>query len=307
MDNEVFDQGTFRASGSPRPRAYVNLLEGFLLSRQVEGATGETLKTYKSRLSTFLRFLGQNECGDIRLVQQAHIYRYLLKYQELKRSPAYVNAHYRAVRAFFNWCVQEEYVERSPLRNIKAPKVPKIAKGFISEKQRDLMLLECPLSYFTGARNAAIIWLFWSTGMRLSELATLKRDSLNWENSTIRVFGKGQKERFVPFTPEAKKALWRYLSFRGDDLPQLWITEEGAPGGKWMVTSAMRRILEWSGLRNQLKDACHVFRRSWAMRNLKAGVAIKFIQLVGGWSSVNTLEIYVRAMTSEDAMKIKWV
>ena len=101
MEKEVLGQGIIHASDSSRSRAYVNLLDGFLLTRQVEGATSETLKTYKTRLSTFLRFLGQNECGDIRLVQQAHIYRYLLKYQELKRSPAYVNAHYRALRAFF--------------------------------------------------------------------------------------------------------------------------------------------------------------------------------------------------------------
>lgn len=90
-------------------------------------------------------------------------------------------------------------------------------------------------------------------------------------------------------------------------MPELWLTEERKPSGKWMVIQAMANILEWAGLRSQIKDACHVFRRSWAMRNLKAGVPIKFVQLVGGWESVTTLEGYVRAMTSEDALKAKWV
>lgn len=169
------------------------------------------------------------------------------------------------------------------------------------------MLRVCPLSVFTGARNAAMIWLLWTTGMRREELAKLKVEDLDWGNSRIRVFGKGRKERWVPFTKDAKKALWRYLKYRGEDLPQLWLTEGRRPASMWMVVSAMRRVVERAELQGQVKDVHHIFRRTWAMRNLKAGVPIKFVQLVGGWESVVTLECYVRAMESEDALSAHWV
>lgn len=191
------------------------------------------------------------------------------------------------------------------MRNMKPPKTPKVGKPFLTEVERDQMLHLCPLSSFTGARGAAVIWLLWTTGMRLGELAGLQQSDLDWEKNKIRVFGKGQKERYVPFAREAKKAVWRYMAHRKDDLPQLWLTEERQPATVWAITSATRRLIERAGL--DIKDMHHIFRRSWAWRNLKAGLPTKYVQLVGGWENLTTLDGYVRAMESEEALEAKWV
>jgi site-specific recombinase XerD len=143
--------------------------------------------------------------------------------------------------------------------------------------------------------------------MRLDELFKLLLTDIDWDRSHIRVFGKGAKERYVPFTREAKKAVWRYLSYRHDDHPVLWVTEERRPAGRWTIVSATQSLIKRAGLHGQIKDMHHIFRRSWAMRNLKAGVPIKYVQLIGGWESVTTLEQYVRAMESEDALDANWV
>lgn len=115
-----------------------------------------------------------------------------------------------------------------------------------------------------------------------------------------------KRERWAPFTKKAKKATWRYLSYGRDDLPQLWLTEERRPAGTWMLPTMMHRLVDRSGLHGLIKDRCHIFRRSWAWRNLKAGVSIKYIQLAGGWTTVAMLMRYVEAMQSEEAMGANW-
>ncbi len=299
----VLDQRTFIFSGTGRPKALPRELEGFLLSREVEGCSPLTLETYKLRVGSFFRFVGSTE--TLESIGHSDIDRYLLHFKELKRSPHYIHSIFRALRTFFNWCVAEEFIKRSPMRNMKPPKRPKKGKPFLSEAERDRLLYFCPLSTFLGARAAAVISLFWSTGMRSQELANLKLTDLDWDKSRIRVFGKGSKERYVPFGKAAKKAVWRYLSYRNDDCPALWLTEERRPATKWAIVSASSRLIERAGL--DIKDMHHIFRRTWAMRNLKAGVPQKYVQLIGGWESVVTLEQYVRAMESEDALEANWV
>lgn len=303
----LLEQGIVRASDTSRPGAFSELLEGFLLSRQVENCTPQTLRTYEIRIGSFFKFLTTLGCKEITQVTRSHVELYLLHFKENNRSPHYIQSIHRALATFFKWCQGEELIHRSPMGNMKLPKTPKVGKPFITEQQRDKLLSLCPPSIFLGARDGAIVWTYWTTGMRLEELTNLELTDLDWRGNRIRVFGKGRKERFVPFTKEAKKAIWRYLCYRKDDHRRLWLTEERRPITKWGITLMMKKLVARAGLKSQVKDANHVFRRSWAMRNLKAGVPIKYVQLVGGWESIRTLEQYVRAMESEEALEAKWV
>jgi integrase/recombinase XerD len=294
----VIDHGIFRTSASQRPWDYPKELEGFLLSREVENCSEWTIRAYRERVSRFLSFAGVSNLQDF---ERSDIDRWLIHLRNRGCSPHWVESNYRALRTFFNWCVAEEFIPRLPMRNIKPPRLPKIAKPFLTEAERDMMLALCPPSLFTGARQAAMVWLFWSTGARRNEIANLQLADLDWDRDRIRVFGKGAKERYVPFTKEAKKAVWRYLSYRKDDYPHLWLTEERKPAQGWMTQGVMRRLRGWSGVKT--KDLHHAFRRSWAWRMLKAGVPIEYVRLVGGWESVQVLEGYVRAMRSEEAIE----
>lgn len=305
----VLDHGISRTSATPRPWAFgengvPRELEGFILSRQVEGCTEETLRSYTHRIGQFFRFTATTNGFDG--IDRGHVDRYLLHLQQLGRSPHYVHSNFRALRTFFKWCQAEEFIEHSPMRNMKPPRLPRIGKPFLSETQRDQLLRLCPIVTFIGARNAALIWLFWGSGIRLSENARLSKSDLDWANNRIRVFGKGQKERYAPFTKKAKKAVWRYLSYRRDDLPQLWLTEERRPATKSMIISAMRRLIDRAGLRGAIKDQDHIFRRTWVWRNLKAGVSLQYIKLAGGWTTLAMLMKYVEAMESEEAMGANW-
>lgn len=279
-----------------------NLIAGFILSREVMDCTEATLKDYRSRLHQFRRFVEATYPGiSFPETTRQHIESYLVDLRNAGRAGYTLKTQYRALCAFYRWMIEEQFITESPLRHIKSPKVPKRGKEFLSVAQRDRLLEYCPLSTFLGARNAAIIWLLWTTGMRLSELTGLQLVDLEADNERIKVFGKGRRERYVEYTKEAKKAIWRYMAYRNDTFPALWLTEERRPLQRDGARIALERVYRRADIK--VKDRAHIFRRSWAMRKISEGVPTKFIQITGGWLDIKTLDIYVQAINSEQALK----
>lgn len=278
------------------------LLSGFILSREVMECTLPTIRDYKSRLRQFLRFLYAFQEGiSLTEVNRQHIEGYLVGFRQAGRSSYTLRTQYRCLSAFYRWMLTEQFITASPLANIKIPRVAKTAKAFITEEEFQRILAFCPLSTFIGARNAAMLWLLRTTGMRISELAKLQITDLDAEHKRIKVFGKGRKERYVPYLKQAKVAVWRYLSYRDDGLPQLWVSEE-------------RRTIKGEGLRLALirlykradvhvKDVCHVFRRTWAWERIKEGISLKYVMLIGGWATIDVLLNYVAAIETDEALK----
>jgi site-specific recombinase XerD len=276
------------------------------LSREAQDCRPSTLRDYQGRLSQYAKFLEEKHHGvALGEVNRQHVEGYIIWLRDNGRKPWTVRTNYRALKAFYNWMVEDDLIPVSPMVKIRPPKTPKIGKEFLAPKQFAQLLRQCNLKTFIGARNASILMILWATGMRRSELVGLMLDDLDWRGGKIRVMGKGRKERYTPFTDDAKQIVWRYMSYRKDSYPNLWLTEEREPLQDGGLATAVNRIYQYAGI--SVKDTCHVFRRSWAMRNLKAGIPIKHIQLVGGWESVTTLEGYVRAMTSDDALSSNWV
>jgi len=303
------DLGFFMGSNGSGPEVTPdNAIAGFLLSREVEGCSQATLKTSKYRIGKLFQHLDETTPGlSLAQINRWHVESYLVWIRNKGCSPAYVRSNYVVLRTFFKFCLQENLIPAHPMRHMKPPKLPKVAKPFLSEDQRDQLLAICPPTLFIGARNAAVVWLLWTTGMRLSELANLQLSDLDWEAGRIKLFGKGSRERHVPFLKEAKTAVWRYMVYRRDDHPCLWVTEERRPISKDGIDSSTQRLVIRAGLQGEIKDLHHIFRRTWAMRQIRAGIPLKYIQLIGGWESVTTLEGYVRAMDTDDALGAGWV
>jgi site-specific recombinase XerD len=290
-----------------RASDYFRQLEFFVISREVEGRAKRTLGFYRHELTNLGKFLaGRGHSMRLADISRQDIDLWFLYLKQKELSDPSKATSYRAIKAFFRWCVAEEILERSPLRNMKTPHVPKRAKPFLPSTALGQTLSVCPISTFVGARNAAMVAMLWYSGMRLGELVGLQLSDLNWEHSTIRVVGKGDKERRVPFLAPVKKAVLRYLRYRKDDYTNLWLTEERMPLSADGVHISVRRIMNRAGL-GDYPDAVHIFRRTWAYRQLKSGVDINSVRLIGGWEDLATLQIYIRAMESEDALSQKWV
>ena len=205
----VVGSGILANQSTPRLRDS-DELSLFLLSRRVSNCSVQTVLSYQRHLDRFLWFAGK----PVKDIVRADVELYLLSIQERQCSPHYVRSCYRNLNVFFSWLVAEEILDRSPMRNIPPPKVPRHSKEFLSREDFDKLLAVCNPHDFRGARNIAWLWLLWTTGCRVDGLFKLRLKDLDWDKSRIRVVEKGDKERHVPFTPDAQKAVYRYLKAR---------------------------------------------------------------------------------------------
>ncbi len=283
----------------------------FVLSRRLSNCSPQTIETYRRHVRRFLSFARKPVLDATR----ADVETFLLSVQERGCSPHYVRACYRNLRVFYAWLVDEEMLQQSPMQNVPCPRVSRRIKELLSRENFDKLLAVCNPHDFRGARNIAWLWLLWTTGCRLDGLFKLRLQDLDWDKSRIKVLEKGDKERYVPFTPDAQKAVYRYLKVRQvymttcaktqtDHCQELWISEERKPLTFCGIQMINRKLLSRAGL--HVTDQHHIFRRTWLCRNLAAGVPIKYLQLVGGWSSIAAMEVYARAMLSDEAIDREW-
>ena len=192
-----------------------------------------------------------------------------------------------------------ELIESSPAAHMKAPKVPKVRKPFLSQGEFEAMLNLCPLNTRAGARRQSMLWLMVTTGIRKREMWLLEKDDLDWDRSIIRVrYGKGQKERQIPFDQRCQRAVLRYLHHRTDLLPCLWVTDSGTKLAQDSIFQDIRRVAQRVGV--ELKDTCHIFRRTFAANAVRQHIPRPYVQAIAGWSTPQMLDHYVAAMEAEE-------
>ncbi|UCC17986.1 MAG: tyrosine-type recombinase/integrase [Dehalococcoidales bacterium] len=236
------------------------LLSNYLRWHHVENHSPLTIRDYQDELGAFIHSL-ENK-GHSPRAQDIAPFDILVYLEELKnrgQAASTIKRTYGNLLAWFNWMVRWDFLLTNPVRKVSRPKEPKVKKGFLAPEHIQSLLDLGPQGLFQGARRRAMFLLLLTTGMRLFELASLKLNDLNWEGKSIRVIGKGSKERVVPFHREAQNAVWRYLAYRRDDHPCVWVTEERTPMGYYGVQQDLHRMFERAGLRGKLKDAVHIF------------------------------------------------
>ncbi len=278
------------------------VMQGFRSNRKAEGCTPATLRDYDQRLRTFRAWLGEHY-SDLSLlrVQPKHIQAFLLWLAAEGRADWTRRSYYRALHAVYHWAVQEKLLDLSPLDTLQAPRVPKTYKPLLTDEQFKQLLAVCPQARFTGARAAAMLWILRLSGMRFMELARLGIVDLDADHEWIKVFGKGRKERYVEYPPQAARAVWHYSKFRRDALPNLWLTEERTPMSPAGVRIAINRVYRRAGV--QVKDELHIFRRTWAVEKLRQGLAPKYLMELAGWQDEGTMLRYLQIVGSEEALE----
>jgi site-specific recombinase XerD len=279
------------------------LLADFLFDKRIQECSPRTIRDYQDELTAFMRFVADGCVTQANQVTPFHIRAFLANLQELGRAPTTVNRAFGNLRTFSNWLVHEDYLEKSPCAKLKAPKVSHIIKPLIAPDQFQKLLSLCPANTFVGARRRAMYLLLWNSGIRLAELASLKRSDLDWEHRRIKVFGKGARERYVPFRPEAQRPLRSYLRHLQGTQRELWIGIQGRPMTYQSIGKDLGRMFQRAGLNESLQDACHIFRRTYAMQLLEDGLDVTFVQQIVGHSTLEVLrKHYLTRLDSEKAL-----
>jgi site-specific recombinase XerD len=204
-------------------------LKEFLNYIQFErGYSAHTITAYQHDLEQFLNFIYQYDSillKDFGKIDRQAIRHFLGKEYEKGNSAKTVARRLASVKSLFNYLVQAEAIRDNPAIHIKTPKVEKKIPTFVQENKIEDLMKMPDAGTLIGKRDRAILELFYATGIRLNELAGLNIGSVNPQEKMLRVLGKGNKERIVPFGKPAKNALESYLNKRGES----WVSPQETP------------------------------------------------------------------------------
>ena len=288
-----------------------DILKEFLIYISKErNYSDHTLKAYERDLVRFARFLElyhSKSLIDLNQVDRGIIRQFMGKEFDEGLSSKTVARRLASIKSFFNYLIQIELIVDSPASHIKSPKVEKNIPKFI-HVNKIKYLMEIPdKNSLIGKRDIAILELFYATGMRLSELVSLNIGSVNSNDNLVRVLGKGNKERIIPFGNKAKDALEIYLKDRGLS----WLSNQDGPlfstknNKRISVRTVQIRMNKYLSqvLGTQKGASPHVLRHTFGTHLLDNDADIRSIQELLGHSSISSTQIY----TKVNPKKIKQV
>jgi len=265
-----------------------------------------TVSAYRNDLDQFFSFLNiQYNISDIRDVTHPMIRSWLVLLMEEKISPRSVNRKLTTLKSFYKFLLKEGRVSINPMRKIISPRTSKKLPSFV-EKEKMMMLFET-INFgegFPALRDRLILEILYATGMRVSELINLKETDIDFHQSTLKVLGKRNKERLIPFTNKFADFLKLYLKgkktylenaeFPGpsDNLDDRWllITDSGKKSYPRFIYRAVTKYL--SQVTTLQKISPHVLRHTFATHLLNNGAELNAVKELLGHANLSATQVY---------------
>ncbi len=221
----------------------------------------------------------------------------------LGRKASSVNRKLSSLRSFFHFLRQRGYVDVNPTSAITGPKRSKVLPYFLRESEMDELLDKTDFGKgFEGQRDKLIIDMFYSTGMRLAELVGLSDGDIDFSAKNIKVTGKRNKQRLIPFGDELEEAMTAYQAKRDEALPErktdaLFVKTNGQPITRSLVYSIVRKNL--SKVTSIKKRSPHVLRHTFATTMLNHSAELQSVKELLGHSNLNATQIYTHTTFEE--------
>ena len=264
----------------------------FLRHLEVErGASPHTLRSYRVDLEDFTTFLEAHAPGTAVTSVDARVVRAFIAHLHGRSlAPATIGRRLAAVRSWFKFLVRRGALKANPARDVRAPRLPKTLPNFLPVDDAKTLVDGRGIGGAERVRDLAVLELLYASGLRVSELAGLDLDDVDRSDQTVRVLGKGGKERVVPFGDAAARALEAHLGRRGFHDGPLF---PNARGGRLTVRS-MHRIVRRSARAARLarRVTPHTLRHSFATHLLDSGADLRMIQELLGHSRLSTTQRY---------------
>lgn len=230
-------------------------------------------------------------------ILREHCILHMMEHQSLKIST--IHTYLRAWKAFFNFLVYEELLPSSPFNKLRMPKVRKTVIQTFTKEQLTLLLQQPKTHTFAGVRDFTMILLFLETGVRVREMTEITLDNFDWERNSIRVRGKGDKERLVYFQDKMRTQLITYLGIRGRyHIRPLFIAT-------WTDTPLTRRDMQYrlkqygreAGI-NNVRVSPHTLRHTFARMSVENQVNVFSLQTMLGHTTMNQVLHYVNLFSN---------
>lgn len=266
-------------------------VDAFLEHLQIERRMSvHTLDAYRRDLTALVDWAGEQARGDVRSLQGEDIRAFVAAGHRGGLSPKSLQRRLSACRSFFQWLLKHGHVVANPAAGVRGPKAPRKLPQVLDVDEAT-QLVEVPVDAPLGLRDRALLELFYSSGLRLSELVGLRWRDLDLEGGLVTVLGKGNRQRSVPVGSHALRALsdWRADSGGANDAP-VFPGRGGAPITARAVQLRIRLLAQRQGLFKQVHP--HLLRHSFASHVLESSGDLRGVQELLGHADIATTQIY---------------
>ena len=280
------------------------LIESFLNYLKLERNYSEkTIISYKKDLEQFKMYLKQiDEEAELKAVDADLIRSWVMSMMDEGLTASSVNRKLSALRSFYRYLLRKGLVQIDPVQKVAGPKKKKPLPTFVKEEEMNKLLDEIPFGDdFEGVRDKLILEVFYATGMRRSELVGLNDADIDYSASLIKVTGKRNKQRLIPFGDELKGLLLNYQQLRDETIPQhseaFFVRKNGERLYAKLVYNMVRRDL--SKVVTLKKRSPHVLRHSFATNMLNNKASLGAVKELLGHERLTTTEIYTHTTFEE--------
>ncbi len=261
-----------------------------------DGLSRNTLAAYRRDLTLYAQWLAQQQPAQtLDATSEHHLQGYFAeRHAGTKATTA--NRRLTVLRRYFHWALRERRIQADPTVRLQAARQPLRVPKTLSQAQVEA-LLEAPDAHTPlGLRDRAMLELMYASGLRVTELVTLKTWNLGLNEGVLRVMGKGSKERLVPFGDVARQWLERYLQeargaiLAGQQTDDLFVTARGAGMTRVMFWVIVKKCALAAGIMVPLSP--HTLRHAFATHLLNHGADLRVVQLLLGHADISTTTIY---------------
>lgn len=265
------------------------LVEQFIDAKAAAGLSPRTIQTYRQRLGYFTAWLCDRD------ITRPVLRGYLTHLREQQLSATSRASYFRDVSVFCNWLVDERIWDASPAYKL-GPRVPKTRPASYRPEQIAALLAVCK------TRDRALIVMLLDTGLRVSELVSLRRRDIDWIDGSFVVTGKGNKPREAWLEPYTVELLREMLAKRDDENPALWMGRKG-PLTIWGVHQVIERRAKEAGIRLSVRRLVHSFRVTFAVSYVRQGGDLGTLAALMGHSTLTMAQHYSQLATDQLAEK----
>ena len=255
-----------------------------------------TIKSYRSDLKKLEFYLSKTSAKKLSFIDPDIVREFL--YEQSKRVSAKTQGRIiSTLKTFFNFLVLEKLINDSPIENIDYPKIDSKIPLVLTTDEID-KIISCAFSKKFGLRNQTIIEIMYSCGLRVSEVTEMKISNIFFDESLIKILGKGNKERFIPLSSTAKKLLYNYITYNRKNLSQdkqsidiVFLNNRGKKLTRVMVYNIINDAALEAKINKKISP--HTLRHSFATHLIENGADIISIQKMMGHENVVTTEKYL--------------
>ncbi|SPN73204.1 Tyrosine recombinase XerC,site-specific tyrosine recombinase XerC,Site-specific recombinase XerD,tyrosine recombinase XerC,Phage integrase family [Chlamydia serpentis] len=283
--------------------------------RTIKSASSHTLRNYCLDLNGLKNFL--EKCGNLpsspplkltldnrrvsplplSLFTKEHVRIYVAKLIENGKSKRTIKRCLSSIKSFGHYCVLQRILTENPAETIQGPRLPKELPSPMTYNQVEILMATPDISKYHGLRDRCLMELFYSSGLRISEIVAINKWDLDFTTHLVRIKGKGKKERIVPITPHAIQWVHTYLNHPDRaplerDRQALFLNRFGTRISTRSIDRKFQEYLRSSGLSGHITP--HTIRHTIATHWLESGMDLKTIQMLLGHSSLETTTVYTQ-------------